>query len=99
MTESYFRLTEEVQVTWDLILAKQGFVVVRVSYHLLGHHWSPAICSDRVLVDVAEDVGFVPSTVDVEVVELSDESVVGSGLGCILRVEIYPFVLKGFILG
>ena len=41
---------------------------------------------------------FVATTIDIKVVELSDESVISSRLGCILWVEIYPFVLQSFVL-
>lgn len=60
--------------------------------------WFPAISTNLVLMNVGKYMRFVATTIDIKVVELSDESVISSRLGCILWVEIYPFVLQSFVL-
>ena len=44
-------------------------------------------------------MSLITTTVNVEVVEVPHECVIGAGLWRILGVQIYPFVLESLILG
>ena len=48
---------------------------------------------------VAENVRLITSTVDVKLVEVAHETVVSTGLGSVLRVEIDPLLLDSLELG
>jgi len=50
--EPDLRLTQQVQVARDLVLAQQSFVVVRVRKHLFHNYWLPAVSANLVLVNV-----------------------------------------------
>jgi len=50
-------------------------------------------------MNVRKDVSLISSSIDVKMVELSDKSVICSRLRRILRVQIYPSVLKRFVFG
>lgn len=98
VAEPYLGIRQQIKVARDLVLPEQSFVIGRVRSHLLGNDRPPAVGANRVLVNVRENVRLVPPTVDVKVVELAHKGVVSARLRGVLRVEVDPLVLEGFVL-
>jgi hypothetical protein len=61
-------------------------VVVAIRTNLLSRYELPAIGTNLVLMDVRENMSFIPASVNVKMVELSHKSVIRPRLGRILWV-------------
>ena len=61
---------------WNLTLTDQLFMLVRILYDFLLAYAFPAVCTDLVDMHIGENVGFIATSIDVELIEISHERMV-----------------------
>ena len=95
VAEPDLRLGQKLERLWDDSLVHHALVLFRVHFYLFTLDVEPTVRADVITVKVREDVGFVAATIHIELVEVSDEGVVGSRLGCVSWIQIDPLLLDG----
>ena len=71
--KSNFRLLKETQVAGNPASRQQQHMLLRVWFHFVTLDIAPAIGADLVAVHVGEDMSFVATSVNIKLIEISDE--------------------------
>ena len=98
VAESDLGFCQEIQVGRNEVLSEQRAMVLRILIDEFDWHGLPTVCADLVLVDIGEYMSLIPASINVEVVEVADEGVVGAGLRRILWIQVSPLVLESLVL-
>lgn len=93
VAKSNLRFGEKVKLVWNGVPLQQCLMLARVRLNSLTLHVLPSVRADLIDVHVRKDVSFIATPIDIELIEVSDERVVCSWLGGVLRIQVNPLVL------